>query len=115
MRYLNQDVLTTLSGAKSIASSPSVVLSVKSASSFRRATAVSPIQQILALNLADLPKEILTHTVTLRNSMMKRGEAFIVRRVQGAPVLQQQHHHGHGPDGCGAMDGVLAAAVTNAG
>lgn len=30
----------------------------------------------------------VTHTVTLRDSMVKRGEALIVRRIQGAPVLQ---------------------------
>lgn len=57
----------------------------------------------------------MTHTVTLRDSMMKRGEALTVRRIQGALVLQQEHHHGHGTDGCGAMDGVLAAAVADAG
>jgi hypothetical protein len=57
----------------------------------------------------------VTHTVALSDSMMKRGEALVVRRIQGAPVLQQEHHHGHGTDGRGAMDGVLAAAVADAG
>lgn len=53
--------------------------------------------------------------MALRNSMVKRRETLIIRRIQGALVLQQEHNHGDGTDGCGAMDGVLAAAVADAG
>lgn len=54
-------------------------------------------------------------TVTFSNSMMKRREALAVGRVEGAPVAQEERHHGHGADGGGAVDGVLAAAVADAG
>jgi hypothetical protein len=54
-------------------------------------------------------------TVTLCNSMVKRREALVVCSVQGALVLQQERNHGCGTNGCGAMDGVLAAAVADAG
>lgn len=52
--------------------------------------------------------------MTLCNSVVKRREAFVVCRVQGAPVLKQERDHGDGADGGGAMNRVLTAAVADA-
>lgn len=56
-----------------------------------------------------------TLTMTLGDGVVQRCLAVAVGRVEGAPVLQQQAHHGRGADGRGAVEGVLAAAVADAG
>ena len=47
--------------------------------------------------------------------MMQGRQTGDVGGVQGAPVLEQQAHHGHGADGGGAVEGRLAARVLDAG
>lgn len=51
----------------------------------------------------------------LSHSMMQGGPPIAVGRVQRALVLDQQVHHGHGAHGGGAVEGVLASFVADAG
>lgn len=53
--------------------------------------------------------------MTLGDGVVQRRLAVAVGRVQRALVLQQEVHHGHGADGRGAVEGVLAAPVPHAG
>ena len=46
--------------------------------------------------------------------VMQRRVPGQVGRVQGAPVLDQQIHHGHGTHRRGPVQGVLAALVADA-
>lgn len=47
--------------------------------------------------------------------MMQRRPAVGVGRIQRALVLDQQVDHGYGADGGGAVEGVLASFVADAG
>lgn len=53
-------------------------------------------------------------TVPLRNGMVQRCLAGAVGRVERAAVLDEQVEHGHGADGGGAVQRVLAALVADA-
>lgn len=52
--------------------------------------------------------------MALCHSVVERGVALVVGGVQRAPALEQQADHGDGSYGCGAMYGILAAAVSHA-
>lgn len=52
--------------------------------------------------------------MSLSDGVVQGREALAVGGVEGAAVPEQQRRHGHGADGGGAVDGVLAAAVADA-
>tara|TARA_R110002060_G_scaffold6275_3_gene9558 strand:+ start:729 stop:902 length:174 start_codon:yes stop_codon:yes gene_type:complete len=53
--------------------------------------------------------------MALGNSMMQRCLTGCIARVHGTLVLEEQLDDGYGADGCGSVDGVLAALVFDAG
>lgn len=52
--------------------------------------------------------------MTLGNSVMQRRLARRIGSVERTVGLYQKLNHGHGTDGCGAVQGVLAALVFDA-
>lgn len=53
--------------------------------------------------------------MTLSHSMMQGGPPVIVGCVQRALVVDQQVDHGHRAHGGGAVEGILASLVADAG
>lgn len=49
------------------------------------------------------------------DSMVQRGPAVGVGGIQRALVVDEQGHHGDGAHGGGAVEGVLASFVADAG
>lgn len=53
--------------------------------------------------------------MTFGNGVVERCVALIISGIQGTLVLKQKQHHGRRTGGSGAVDGILATAVTDTG
>jgi hypothetical protein len=49
----------------------------------------------------------------LGNGVMQRREALVICRVERAAIAKKQKHHGNRTSSGGAMDRILATAVTH--
>lgn len=110
-----QQCLTSLSGARSRASSSLLFLRLGSAPSLSSKMATSPARQ----RRRDVSRagggiwDSARRTVALGYGVVQRRVALVVCWIQRAAVREQQANHGRGAGGGGAVHGVLAAAVVN--